>query len=366
MKVNYIVHGDNLLSDIKISEEEIRKIQFTGRASYIISLPKRWILQKGLRRGDQMAIRLQEDSFVLTPHITRTEVNPKEVAIMVFKANDPPTIVRKMISLYLVGYEIVHIKSKEGPLTAAQLSAIKDTVHNTFIGTEIISESAEEITFQILSGLNRFSVEHALRRIVSITSYMGKELALALKNRDEEKAKNIISFDDEIDRFSFYIIRQLKSSIHDERLVKNMGLKKQKECLGCRLETKNVEWIADSLVNIANHLLNLRTQKINNLILQKISELIKLLINLFENVMTAHFKRDFNLAEKAILRFIKVEPNISKTRHIILNSKLISLEKLELMGIIENIKQITNYCIGIGEVLLNKTIEESKSIKVEF
>ena len=33
---------------------ETRKIQFTGKSSYIVSLPKQWINELGLKQGDQV------------------------------------------------------------------------------------------------------------------------------------------------------------------------------------------------------------------------------------------------------------------------------------------------------------------------
>jgi len=32
-------------------KEETRKIQFTGKSSYIVSLPKQWIIDLGLKQG---------------------------------------------------------------------------------------------------------------------------------------------------------------------------------------------------------------------------------------------------------------------------------------------------------------------------
>jgi len=348
----------------KTTKEEVRKLQFTGRASYIVSIPKKWVRQVGLEPGDHIEIRLEENSLVLTPRITRREERPKEATIMVGKADSPETLSRRMISLYLVGYEVVRIRS-EGVLNPIQVAAIKETIHNIFIGAEIVLESDEEIVYQILLGSTRFSVEHALRRIVAIISSMNKDIVSALKNQDEDKAKNIIALDDEIDRFTFYIIRQLKSSVHDERLVKAIGLKKQKECLGYRVETKNLERIADSITNIAEHLLSLSGKVTNSFMLQKISELISVSNGLFEDVMKAHFKRDFNLAESITLKAFEVEMNIEENRRFMLSSKLDAVERLELIGMVDDVKQIASYCKGIAEILLNRTIEETNSVRVE-
>ena len=36
-------------------QEELRKLQFTGKSSFIVSLPNEWIRDHGLKQGDQVA-----------------------------------------------------------------------------------------------------------------------------------------------------------------------------------------------------------------------------------------------------------------------------------------------------------------------
>jgi phosphate uptake regulator len=52
---------------INQSSEEIRKIQFTGNSTYIISLPKKWVTELGLKAGSQLIISQQNNSLILTP-----------------------------------------------------------------------------------------------------------------------------------------------------------------------------------------------------------------------------------------------------------------------------------------------------------
>lgn len=49
------------------TNEEIRKIQFTGRATYTISLPKKWVTSLGLKAGNQIIVSQQNNSLILTP-----------------------------------------------------------------------------------------------------------------------------------------------------------------------------------------------------------------------------------------------------------------------------------------------------------
>ena len=45
-------------------KDQIRKIQFTGKSSYIVSLPKDWIRDQGIKRGDQVSVVRQGSSVL--------------------------------------------------------------------------------------------------------------------------------------------------------------------------------------------------------------------------------------------------------------------------------------------------------------
>ncbi len=48
--------------------EELRKIQVTGGSTYIISLPKNWVDQMGLKRGSVVSINQRDDrSLTIQP-----------------------------------------------------------------------------------------------------------------------------------------------------------------------------------------------------------------------------------------------------------------------------------------------------------
>ena len=53
---------------------------------------------------------------------------------------------------------------------------------------------------------------------------MYRDTLLALRENNVELAEEVIKSDDEVDRFSFYIVRQLKIAIKNEYLLKEIGL----------------------------------------------------------------------------------------------------------------------------------------------
>ena len=68
-------------------------------------------------------------------------------------------------------------------------------------------------------------------------------LFFSLRENNVELAQEVIKSDDEVDRFSFYIVQQLKIAIKNEYLLKEIGLEEPRNCLGYRL-IKSVERVA--------------------------------------------------------------------------------------------------------------------------
>ncbi|HYX72503.1 MAG TPA: AbrB/MazE/SpoVT family DNA-binding domain-containing protein, partial [Nitrososphaera sp.] len=64
--------------------EETRKLQYTGGSSYIVSLPKKWIQDLGLRQGDHVVILRQGNSTLqIAPASKRPIKEQKEATIEV-------------------------------------------------------------------------------------------------------------------------------------------------------------------------------------------------------------------------------------------------------------------------------------------
>ena len=87
-------------------KEETRKIQFTGKSSYIVSLPKQWVMDLGLKQGDQIRI-VRKDSSTLEIYPPKFEARSqkKEDATIEIDSEETFAIVRKIISLYFLGYK---------------------------------------------------------------------------------------------------------------------------------------------------------------------------------------------------------------------------------------------------------------------
>jgi phosphate uptake regulator len=60
-----------------VTEKDLgyRRVQSTGRGSYIVSLPKEWVQDTGLKRGSEISFTVQADSsIILVPRKMREKL----------------------------------------------------------------------------------------------------------------------------------------------------------------------------------------------------------------------------------------------------------------------------------------------------
>jgi phosphate uptake regulator len=341
------------------NREETRKIQYTGGSSFIVSLPKRWIQELGLKQGDHVLISRQGNSLLqISPASRRSIKEQREAVIEVLKENNPYYLARKLISLYFLGYNMIHIFPKENNrLTSDQREVIKDVVRRLLMGTEIIADSASGMTLQVLINLLVLSVDAAFKRMILIAKSMHVDVMLSLKENNIELAREVLKSDDEVDRFSFYIVRQLNIAIKNEHLLNEIGLQDSRNCLGYRLITKSAERIADHAVLIAKDLIESR-RPINPEIVKRITAMSNFALGALDEACLSMFKQDYNSADKAIEKTRRID-DLEKS---IVNgsSDLRDMNEIYRVKIIsENLRRVAEYASDIAEIVLNMTVQQT-------
>lgn len=336
-------------------DETLRKLQVTGGSTYIISLPKEWITQNNLEKGNSLLIKkLEGGSLSIFPPRLDKKEESDEAFIEVTPEEDTNRIIRKTVSTYLVGYTIIHIISEKNQnLSPKQRNDLKTFARNLLVGTEIVIDTPKELTLQVLLSYPQLSVESALRRMAIITSSMHRDAILALKDLDYKLAKSVIATDNEVDRFHLYIIRQLKMATQNPRIIKEIGLRTARDCLGYRLITKTVERTADHAANIARNILEIKGG-MDDICLQKITQMSELAISSFENSVESLFKSDFDLAEDVIVKSREIS---SLEKEAIMCFEGTEVE--EIVGIrllIESVRRTAEYASDIAEIVLNLTV----------
>jgi phosphate uptake regulator len=341
---------------VEESDSETRKIQLTGKSTFIVSLPKKWVQGMKLKPGSQVVLSKQsEASLLLTPKELVRPEKAHEAGIIVTQKDQPDSIMRKIVALYLVGYNLIRIKTKDDRITSLHRSCIKDLTRKKLVGTEIISDSPNEMVLQILLSYPELSVESALRRMCFIAASMHEDAMQALKDLNKELAKDVIALDDEVDRFSLYIIRQLKAAVQSERVLKDIGLSNPRDCLGYRVIAKSVERIADHAVKITENTLTLK--KIDETILHKMSAMSIFARSVFDDSIKSLYRKDYALADDVVAK-TKTIASMENEAIKAMSKKVEATEMSSARIIMESIRRTAEYASDIAEIVLNLNVNQ--------
>jgi phosphate uptake regulator len=341
------------------SGEELRKIQVTGGSTFIISLPKLWVKQMGLQRGSVIRISQKDDlTLELQPQGAETSDNYRKAVINPRPNETPESIVRRVLSSYLIGYNIIQLKSNKKRIESRQRFKVKDFTRKKLVGTEILSDLPQELTLQVLLSYTELSVKDALRRMSLIAASMHRDAIITLGMEENNLAREIVAMDDEVDRFNLYIIRLLKVAVTDGHILKESGLRSPRECLGYRLITKSVERMADHAVNIAQNRLALTLSTVNEEILEEIQKLSEFALKIFEDAMDSVFNEQYAEADKVLERATLTRGLEAKAiQKIIKNAPVEEVPALRL--IVESIRRTAEYGEDIAETVLNMTVKDA-------
>lgn len=338
---------------------ETRKIQFTGKSSYIISLPKKWVDELGLGRGDQIRIfKKGSTNLLLTP----SNVHPKTVqfetaTIEIGSDDDADAVTRRLISLYFLGFKTINVRPKAGRLKPSQRLHIKGTVRRMLMGSEIISDSSDAITVQVLINLLELSVEGAFKRMVHLAKSISRDALLAIEGNNRELASEVTNMDDEIDRFGFYIIRQLKLAIQNDHVLREIGFQSARSCLGYRVLVKNIERAGDHAVLIAKDVLEF-DKKIDGKAIVVLQEMNDFALSVLDDACLALFKDDYAQADATISKASQIYVYDDRlqaiTKNIVDNEIVFRIRRIA-----DNIRRISEYSMDTAEVVLNLNIEKT-------
>ena len=309
-----------------------------------------------LNAGDQVALIQEHDnSLSIVPFISEMRESLNEVTAIILPDDSSNMVKRKVVSMYLAGYDIIHLKLKSGRINPAHRDAVREVVRRNLVGTEMIADASDNITLQVLLSMPELSISTAIRRMYLIASSMHKDAMSAVAELNYELAKEVIKSDDEVDRFSLYVLRNLVMATKNGRVLREMGLKKPSDCLSYRVAAKSIERVADHASSIADQAMQLK-EKIPEKSLQKIDKMSNLALTVLGDSVEALLRQDYQLADKTVdnaENILTLEDDVMTAME---KDRVHDLGNIKLA--LEDIRRTAEYASDIAEVAMNDTIDE--------
>lgn len=227
---------------------ETRYLQKTSGGSFLVSLPKEWVLRNRLEKGSTVGIVSPDMGILIVDPNPMGAREPRSIELELTQ-----DIGRALTAGYLSGYERITIRGKK-VITSSQKDEIESSAAR-LAGLEIINETSDTVLLANLSVPLDLSVVDVMRRMYQIGDSMLLDAVESLVRGNEGLAKNVIERDDALDRLYFLLIRLLKMAVRDQRSADKMGVLPT-QCLDLRIAASMMEKIGDKSVEMCSLLLD--------------------------------------------------------------------------------------------------------------
>ena len=186
-------------------KSEVRKIQLTGGSTYIVSLPKKWVMEHGLNARDQIRIEWRPSGTLRVIPEASTVTKRREVDVDLSSVPDE-MMFDHLIAAYLSGNQLIRIHSKKG------FSRFHRKVFRKFIGStrgiEISSES--ENTIEMISLINpaEMPLYSTLNRMYLLISSQVRDVVEVLSTGEKDLLEDAEDREGEVDALRLLLERQ--------------------------------------------------------------------------------------------------------------------------------------------------------------
>ncbi len=225
-----------------------RRIQKTGGSTYIVSLPKNWVVARGLGPGDVLLFTPRADGSLTVYPASATPAEAQRRIVEVSNDMEEEHLFRRLIAEYIAGYPLLEVRTS-GRMSARTREVVRNFAQR-MIGPEILEETSESVILQDVVGANPLPIPSIVRRMHQMVQAMQTDAMAAFRQRDASIARDVVERDWEVDRLHWFLEKQVTSALRDARILASIDLTLP-ECSTFLLASRILERIADHAVRIS-------------------------------------------------------------------------------------------------------------------
>ena len=228
---------------------EVRKVQLTGGATLIVSLPKEWAKRIALAPGDEVIVVTQpDDTLVLIPK----KLGKRTGVIAELTINQPVDIAeleRLFMTLYIGGAETIVVRFS--PKAMGLRKQMKEFIRRRIVDMEIVEEASDRLIVQSMVSATELAVMDIAVKMLRLVGNMLSDLMIGLDKDDVSLLKDVIERDDEVDRLYWLMERQLKRAAMSRYVMLELKIDDPRDLVEYMIIAKSIERMADHICRIA-------------------------------------------------------------------------------------------------------------------
>ncbi|MFP3198615.1 MAG: phosphate uptake regulator PhoU [Thermoproteus sp.] len=229
-------------------EGEVRRVQLTGGATLIVSLPKEWARRTNLSPGDEVLIVPQPDNtLVLIPR----KLGKRTYLSVELQIGERASLELEKIfmSIYIAGAEVITMRFAPG--ATQYRKHLKDFVRRRVIDMEITEESSDKLVVQAMVAATELAIGDVALKMLKLTDNMLLDLIRGLEADNMELLRDVTERDDEVDRLYWLVERQLKRAAMSRYIMLELKVEDPRDLVEYTIIAKSIERIADHICKIA-------------------------------------------------------------------------------------------------------------------
>lgn len=329
-----------------------RKIMALG-SSFVVSLPRPWLKTHGLVRGDSVSMVVQRDQTLLVTPERETQVEEKQLHLLIDALESDESITRRIIAGYLDGYN--HIKMTSNRFfSVEQQNAIRKIIGTLYM---MIEESeASSILIHTLIDEGKASVTSSIERMHIITHSMCRDTLNALSNWDADLARAVISLEDDVDQLMYFLLRLIRLAVIKPSLANQLGLDPL-DCLDYQTLVHRVEQVADHVTVIAGSVVELfeRGLRVSDDVLSIVENAMAMVTDSYDKAVHSFLSRDISHTNEMIDEQRKIDELFKRITPLPYTGDEGEVSTLTLtISIRESIRRISQLTADIAELTIDR------------
>ena len=197
-----------------------RKVIQIANSTQLISLPRKWTLKYGVKKGDEIEVEENGSKLLIE---TERGIDLKNIDIDI-TGLDRTSILYFIQALYRIGYDEITIKFNEPytiHLRTEEKKSVISVIHEVvsrFTGFEIVQQKESFCIIKDISEISQKEFDTALRRIFLLLLDINKDLLEGAKNDNRALLETIDEKHNSVMKFVSYCLRIInKKGYHEHR-----------------------------------------------------------------------------------------------------------------------------------------------------
>jgi phosphate uptake regulator len=327
---------------------ETRKLQKTGGSTYIVSLPKHWVVASKLKEGDTVSMSIDSTGLLTLDPSLGTRRPSSKVEIWVDEKEEEQHFLRKLIGLYISGHDEIMVRGRMR-IPPEIRKVVRDFARKV-IGSEIVEESGSLITIQDVADHSHLDMRKILKRMHLMSRSMHTDAMEALLESNEALAEEVLTRDDEVDRLYWFVSKQQSMILRDPAVARkmNMGVSEATFYLSA---AKALERIADHAARIAHSARSLSSERLNERLLKDMKEYGDTVHSTLDRSVESLLNADLRKANEVADESEELRKNGEKLIEHVMAQKVKSA--VPLSRVVESLERTALYSVDIAEIAIN-------------